>query len=78
LLMTLGYMDIDEEHYIFVGDYFKILLIGQGMTEHQLLKLKAKYMTPEERKRYELVEQKRLEAIEEVKKKQEYMKKLQE
>ena len=34
-------------------------------------------MTPEERKRYELTEQKRLEVIEEQQKKLEYMKKLQ-
>jgi len=77
LILTLGYVDIDEEHYIFLGDYFTVLILGQGISEHTLNKLRAKYMTPEERKRYELAEQKRLEAIEEMRAKQEYMKKLQ-
>ena len=28
LLLSLGYLDMDDEHYVFVGDYFNILLIG--------------------------------------------------
>jgi len=78
LLLTLGYIDIDEEHYIFVGDYYTVMLIGQGMLEHTLNKIKAKYMSPEERKRYELIEQKRVEALEEMTKKNEYMRQMQE
>jgi hypothetical protein len=76
LILTLGYVDVDDEHYIFVGDYFTVLLMGQGLTEHSLNKIKAKYMSPEERARYELIEQKRLEAIRELQDKQEYMRKL--
>ena len=76
LLLTLGYVDMDEEHYVFVGDYFTVLLMGQGLVEHQGNRLKIKYMPEEERKRAELIEQKRLEVIEENKKKQDYMKKL--
>ena len=78
LLLSLGYIDMDDEHYIFVGDYFTVLLMGQGITEHALNKQKAKNMTPEERKRYEFTEQKRLESIEEMQKKNEYIKKMQE
>ena len=66
LLLALGYIDMDDEHYAFVGDYFTVLLMGQGITEHALNKVKAKNMTPEERKRYEFTEQKRLESIEEM------------
>lgn len=78
LILALGFIDMDPEHYVFVGDYFTVLLLGQGMTEHALNKLKVKFMTPEERQRFEIIEQKRLEVIEENKKKQEYIRKLQE
>ena len=40
LLMTLGYINMDEEHYVFIGDYFVVLLLGQGILEHQTNKLK--------------------------------------
>lgn len=36
LILTLGYVDMDEEHFVFVGDYFNVLLLGQGITEHTL------------------------------------------
>lgn len=38
---------MDEEHYVFVGDYFIVLLKGQGIIEHALNKVKLKFMTPE-------------------------------
>ncbi len=76
LILTLGYLDMDEEHYVFIGDFFTLLFLGQGISEHTLMKLKAKYMSPEERKRQELIEQKRLEVLAEVQEKQEYMRKL--
>ena len=56
LISVLGYVDMDEEHFVFVGDYFVVLLIGQGIIEHQVNKLKIKYMPEEERKRFELIE----------------------
>jgi hypothetical protein len=49
LLLALGYVDMDEEHYVFVGDYYVVLLIGQGTIEHALNKVRAKHMTPAER-----------------------------
>jgi PUB domain len=69
LILTMGYVELDEEHYIFVGDYFTILLMAQGIVEHSLNKIKSKYMSEEERKRYEMAEQKRLEVLEENRKK---------
>ena len=42
-----------------------------------LNRVKVKYMSPEERQRYEIIEQKRLESIEESKKKREYIQKMQ-
>ena len=47
---------MDEEHYVFIGDYFVVLLLGQGIVEHSVNKLKMKYMPEEERKRFELIE----------------------
>lgn len=67
---------MDQEHYAFVGDYFMVLLKGQGIIEHTLEKIKIKYMSPEERKSYEISEQKRLEVQEEMRTKHEQMKKL--
>jgi hypothetical protein len=67
---------MDEEFYIFVGDYFRHLVLGQGLIDHTLTKIKMKYASEDEKKRYELIEQKRLEALEEMKRKQEIMKKL--
>jgi hypothetical protein len=51
LLMTLGYINMDEEHYVLIGDYFVVLLLGQGILEHQTNKLKLQFLPEEERKR---------------------------
>jgi hypothetical protein len=66
LIQAMGWIEVDDEHYIFVGDFFNVLLVGQGLTEHELNKLKLKYMTPEERKKHEAIEQKRLEVMQEM------------
>ena len=68
---------MDEEHYIFVGNYFLILMSGSSKIEDSLNKLKLKYMTPEERQKYELIERQQQEYREEMKKKQEYVKLMQ-
>ena len=47
---------MDEEHYVFVGDYFRVLLKGQYLIDKYLQKVKFKYMSAEEKKRYELLE----------------------
>ena len=52
---------MDEEHYVFVGDYFIDLLRGQAKIEHIIEKIKVKFMTPEEKKRHELLEQQKAE-----------------
>lgn len=28
LIQTLGYVDLDADHYIFVGDYFSVLFLA--------------------------------------------------
>lgn len=47
---------MDSDHYIFVGDYFTVLKRGQLLVEQRLQKVKVKYMSEEERKRWELAE----------------------
>jgi hypothetical protein len=47
---------MDEEHYIFVGDYFPVLLYGQNIINRYLQKVKVKYMSAEEKSRYQLLE----------------------
>lgn len=62
---------MDEEHYIFVGDYFPVLLKGQYLIDKYLQKVKVKYMSPEEKKRYELLEAQNKANKEEMLKRQE-------
>lgn len=67
LILALGYVDvisisfylhnqIDEEHYVFIGDYFLILISGSHKIEDSLSKLQVKRLSPAERKKYELMQ----------------------
>ena len=58
---------------MFVGDYFLILMMGSSRIEDTINQLKLKYMSPEERKKWELIERQKQEYREEQIKKQEYM-----
>ena len=40
---------MDDDHYVFVGDYFSVLTKGWIMMEQRMMKVKVKYMTPEEK-----------------------------
>jgi len=61
LVLALGFNKLDAEHYVFVGDYFKVLRKGMVMLEKAIAPTKVKYMTPEERVKYEqLQESKRI------------------
>ena len=57
LIVALGYVDVDEDFYSFVGDYFSVLKRGQEIIQQKLMPLKVKYMTPEEKKKHEILEQ---------------------
>ena len=48
---------MDEEHFAFVGEHFQVLLIGQNQIDQRTMKVKVKYMAPEERKRWEIAEE---------------------
>lgn len=53
LIEALGFMKLDAEHYVFVGDYFKVLKKGMFMLEKAIEPIKVKYMTPEEKTLYD-------------------------
>jgi hypothetical protein len=48
---------LDQDFYTFVGDYLKVLKRGHDMIQSRLMKVKVKYMSAEERKKYEVLEQ---------------------
>ena len=62
---------MDDEHYAFVGDYFTVLKRGSQMIDQRLMKVKVKYMSEEERKKHELLEQQKQIYLEEKRKKKE-------
>ena len=64
---------MDDEHYIFVGDYFVVLSRGVSEIDRVLNKLKVKYMTPDEKRKWELIEEQKQRYREEQAKKQEYI-----
>ena len=56
LIEALGFVKIDAEHFVFVGDYFKVLKKGVAMIERALEPIKVKYMTPEEREKWQRIQ----------------------
>ena len=61
LVLGIGYVATDAEHYVFVGDYFSLLKRSIAATEKALEPIRYKYMTEEEKKKYVILqEQKRL------------------
>ena len=73
LITTIGYVEIDADFYAFVGDYFVVLKHAQKMITDRLMKVKVKYMTAEERKKYEILEAQKQAYAEEQRKKKELM-----
>mmetsp|Transcript_34258 Transcript_34258/g.33496 ORF Transcript_34258/g.33496 Transcript_34258/m.33496 type:complete len:101 (+) Transcript_34258:197-499(+) len=77
-IVAIGYTDLDDEFYTFVGDYFKVLKMGQTMLTDRLMVVKVKYMTPEEKQKWDLLQNQKKIYIEEQRKKNEAVKKLKE
>ena len=71
LIQALGFLKIDDEHYVFVGDFFKVLKRGQSLLEKAIEPLKVKYMSPEERQKWEQIQQSKMLYKEEQRKKKE-------
>ena len=56
LIEALGYIDIDDDFYSFVGDHFTVLHRGAELINKHLNTVKVKYMKPEERKKHDIIE----------------------
>ena len=52
-MQALGFLKVDEDHYVFVGDYFKVLKRGQLLIEKALEPVKVKFMTPDEKVKWD-------------------------
>ena len=52
MLTTMGFTDVDEEHFVFVGDLFYTLKAGVKITDDALEPIKVKFMSQEERTKY--------------------------
>jgi len=85
LIIALGYVELDEEMYTFVGDYFKILQRSKAIISELYGPIKYKHMSAEEQARYNENEKKKQEYeaqrkkfLEEKRKKDEYVKQLKE
>jgi hypothetical protein len=46
-------MKLDKEHYVFVGDYLKMLQKGSHLLEKAIEPTKVKYMTPDEKAKWD-------------------------
>ena len=71
-------MDLDSEVYAFTGNYFAVLSHGSYMIDEAVIELKMETMTPEERKKQELILQNRREYMAKMKEEALYKKKMQE
>mmetsp|Transcript_3900 Transcript_3900/g.4594 ORF Transcript_3900/g.4594 Transcript_3900/m.4594 type:complete len:155 (+) Transcript_3900:63-527(+) len=57
LIQALGFVKVDEEHYVFTGDYFKVLRKGMFMLERAIEPIRVKYMTPEDKVKWEQLQE---------------------
>ena len=53
IVLALGFTKLDTEHFVFVGDYFKVLKKGTALLLKAVEPIKVKYMTPQEREAWE-------------------------
>ena len=63
LVQALGFMKVDADHYVFVGDYFKVLKRGQILIKNAVEPLQVKFMTPEEFEVWDHMRQKKADFL---------------
>lgn len=85
LILALGYVDLDDDMYTFVGDYFKVLVRAKAVIAAKYGPVKYQHLSPEEKARHDENERKKQEYEaqrrkfqEEKRKKDEYMRQLKE
>ena len=57
LVLAFGFVQTDAEHFVFVGDYMKVLQKGHALTTSALDPVKYQFMTPEEKKKYNVLQE---------------------
>ena len=61
LIAALGYQELDEESSAFIGECYVVLNNGAIMIEDEAMRLKMLFMTEEERRKQELIQQNKME-----------------
>ena len=64
LLKALGYVEVDSEIMAFTGNYFDVLFMGSRLIDDAAMEIKMLSMSPEDRKKQELIIQNRKELAE--------------
>jgi uncharacterized protein (DUF2249 family) len=82
LFLAMGFMATDKDHFVFVGDYFKLLHKSLVLIDDAADPLRVQFMTPEEKKKWDILQEgkrifkeeqrKKKEAIEHEKQMQKY------
>ena len=76
LLANLGYVETDPDMLAFVGNYFNVLNHGAVQIDDESMKLKMEKMSPEDRKKQELIIQNRKECLAKMRADAEYKREL--
>ena len=67
----MGFIATDKDHFVFMGDYFKLLSKSMVLIDKAADPLRVQYMTPEEKKKWEILQESKRIFKEEQRKKQE-------
>jgi hypothetical protein len=78
LILALGYVDLDDEHYCFVGEHYSGLAHGAFLIDDVAMELRMLTMTDEERKKQEIINYNKKEYQAKMKAEAEFKRNLQE
>ena len=67
----MGFIATDKDHFVFMGDYFKLLSKSMVLIDKAADPLRVQFMTPEEKKKWEILQESKRIFKEEQRKKQE-------
>jgi hypothetical protein len=55
VITAMGYTDVDEDHFVYIGDLFYTLKFGIKLLDSLIETIKLKYMPAEDRSKYLLI-----------------------
>lgn len=67
----MGFVATDKDHFVFMGEYFKLLMKSLQLIDKAADPLRVQFMTPEEKKKWEILQESKRIFKEEQRKKQE-------